>query len=83
MAATVHEAPVAMSHPSLIAPGARPEEPAEYPGIEDPQDLAPLVIVEGFLSSTAPSLWGRFEDHLNAQSAKLGGADRRTVIFTS
>ncbi|KAF8310029.1 alpha/beta-hydrolase [Clavulina sp. PMI_390] len=47
------------------------------------EDLAPLVIVEGFLSSTAPFLWGKFEDHLNAQREELGLQGRRRVIFAS
>ena len=59
------------------------EENEEYTGIDGPQGLVPLVIVEGFLSSTAPFLWGRFEDHLNAQRVKLRRPGRRKVIFTS
>lgn len=74
---------MSMSHPPFIDQGLGAGETPEYPVVEDPQDLAPLVIVEGFLSSTAPFLWGRFEDHLNAQRARLGRPGRRGVIFTS
>ena len=40
--------------------------------------LAPLVIVEGFLSSTSTLLWGDFQAHLNARSET-----KRPVIFAS
>lgn len=58
-------------------------EPHEYAGFDEPQELTPLVIVEGFLSSTAPFLWGHFEDHLNARRAQLGQGGKRKVIFVS
>lgn len=35
----------------------------------------PLVLVEGFLSSTSQFFWGKFEDHLNR------GSVRRRIIF--
>ncbi|KZT36598.1 alpha/beta-hydrolase [Sistotremastrum suecicum HHB10207 ss-3] len=37
----------------------------------------PLVLVEGFLSSTSQFFWGKFEDHLNR------GSVRRRIIFAS
>ncbi|KAF8330370.1 uncharacterized protein EI90DRAFT_3016812 [Cantharellus anzutake] len=42
-------------------------------------DVAPLVVVEGFLSWTAGSalLWGKFETYLNAHREKLGIHKRR------
>jgi hypothetical protein len=58
-----------MSHPPFATPGTATENIAVYMHSEDPQDLTPLVIVEG-LSSTA--LWeSSLEDHINVKSEDL------------
>lgn len=40
----------------------------------------PLVIVEGFLSSTGALIWGNFEQHSNYACQTNGERDRRTIF---
>ncbi|EMD41878.1 hypothetical protein CERSUDRAFT_110436 [Gelatoporia subvermispora B] len=41
---------------------------------------APLVIVEGFLGTAGPALWGNFEEHANFASKSVGQRNRRTIF---
>ncbi|KAM5530506.1 hypothetical protein V8D89_015822 [Ganoderma adspersum] len=45
-----------------------------------PADPVPLVIVEGFLSSTGALIWGNFEQHSNYACQTNGERDRRTIF---
>ncbi|EIN14006.1 alpha/beta-hydrolase [Punctularia strigosozonata HHB-11173 SS5] len=42
----------------------------------------PLVIVEGFLSSTGSVLWGNFETYLNCSNGGPGYLQRRTIFVS-
>ncbi|KAI0346870.1 alpha/beta-hydrolase [Trametopsis cervina] len=46
-------------------------------------ELVPLVIVEGFLSTGAPLLWGNFEEYTNLTVTSDQELPRRRVIFAS